>query len=70
MATKIPERIRREMVELVWRNGDVCAHEEHRPWCGNCLAMKAMLDVLDADQREHGPPIDVTDPSFVRSQGG
>lgn len=28
-----------------------------------------MLRLLEAEQREHGPPIDVTDPSYIREYG-
>lgn len=32
--------------------------------CPTCDAVTTMLNLLDAEQREYGPPIDRTDPSF------
>jgi hypothetical protein len=34
--------------------------------CGVCARADALLALLDAEQREYGPPIDVTDPSWLR----
>lgn len=38
--------------------------------CSICRHVAAAMDWLDAEQREYGPPIDVTDPSYLREHGG
>lgn len=34
--------------------------------CFRCIAVAEAMVLLDAEQREYGPPIDVTDPSWLR----
>lgn len=36
------------------------------PACWVCRDVEIMLALLDAEQREYGPPLDVTDPSWLR----
>ena len=36
------------------------------PDCRICEDLRGLMNLLDAEQREYGPPIDVTDPSWLR----
>ena len=37
--------------------------------CRTCGRVEELMNLLEAEQREYGPPIDVTDPSFIREYG-
>lgn len=39
------------------------------PKCDLCDRVAALMQLLDAEQREYGPPISVTDPSYIREFG-
>lgn len=34
--------------------------------CRVCQHVHELMNLLDAEQREYGPPLDVTDPSWLR----
>lgn len=42
------------------------AHDSRVPECWVCRDVGIVLDLLEAEQREYGPPIAVTDPSWLR----
>jgi hypothetical protein len=67
--TKIDKDVRRAVLNLI--RDVIAVHPEANedtptPHCYKCRHVTEALALLDAEQREHGPPIDVTDPSYLR----
>ena len=66
---QVSEPMRQATMRLVWAT--VRLHPEARTsddHCGVCKAITEVLQVLEDDQRQYGPPLDKTDPSYNAAQ--
>lgn len=63
--TRISQHVRSAVMALVYAVDDT--HKlTHGPGCKVCDAALRVLAVLEDEQREYGPPLDVTGPSWLR----
>ena len=67
--SKIDENVRHAMLNALYDLAGL--HPDHATEaaaakCPICRHIREGFECLDAEQREHGPPIDVTDPSYLR----
>lgn len=66
--TRIDPEVRAAVMALVYELDRLhrLVDKDKQNGCTACPAMETALAVLEAEQREYGPPLDVTDPSWLR----
>ena len=72
---QIDEEVRHSMMELVHLVGhyhppSISSEPHGKDICRSCPAVTEALTLLDAEQRQYGPAIDVTDPSYSPVEAG